>query len=71
MPKDVNGQPSSQPDDGSHISKEIRAALKDQPAEIAAGVLRVADRRENLQRDPLSGIPADGTPAKRRSPNGR
>jgi hypothetical protein len=53
MAQDINGQPSSQPDDGSHISKEVRAALKDQPPEIAEGVRRVADadksRRLNLK----------------------
>jgi hypothetical protein len=36
-------KPPSQP--GTHISQAVRAALKDQDPEIAAGVRRVADTK--------------------------
>lgn len=66
MANDINGQPSDANDyDGSHISKPIREALKDQPPEIAAGVRRVADQTEQ-QRENGTGRPAMGTPARRR-----
>ena len=71
MTKDINGLPSSQPGDGSHIAPEVRAALTGMDPEIAAQVRSVADYVPGRLRENGTGRPADGTPAKRRSPNGR
>lgn len=72
MSGDTNGRPNDAGDyDGSHINRTIREALKDFTPEIAAGVRAVADYVPGRLRENGNGIPADGVPPKRRSPNGR
>ena len=50
--------------DGSHISQDVRDALKNLEPQFRAGIERVADEKEN-HRENGNGRPAVGTPARR------